>query len=123
MNKTIRDFYNHFEKMDLDGIVTFFTSHATVESPTLGKMEARPFYRELFSKTKHLKTHIKDIFINPDNPHRAAVLGSLSWETKQGDTTHLESVVIFEFNPQGKIEMARIIYDAHKAREAFRKAV
>ncbi|HEY2811224.1 MAG TPA: nuclear transport factor 2 family protein [Rhabdochlamydiaceae bacterium] len=121
VKKIIQDFYHHFEKKDLDGLIALFAPHARVESPTLGKMEAQPFYRELFSKTKHFKTTMKDIFINPDNPHRAATFLSASWETKNGDVLAFESVVIFEMNDQGKIQMIHIIYDAQRAREALRK--
>jgi hypothetical protein len=119
--KIIRDFYQHFEKMDLDALLSLFAPHARIESPTLGKMEAQPFYRELFSKTKRFKVVIKDIFINPDKPQRAAAFVNFGWETKQGDAMNFESVTIFELNPQGKIQMIHIIYDAQPARDALRK--
>jgi hypothetical protein len=72
VKKIIQDFYHHFEKIDLNGLLPFFAPHAMVESPTLGKMEAHAFYRELFSKAKRFRVAIKDIFINPDKPQRAA---------------------------------------------------
>lgn len=92
------------------------------ESPTLGKKEAPAFYRELFSKAKRFKVVIKDIFVNPDKPQRAAAFASFSWETKHGDAMTFESVTIFEMNQQGKIQMIHIIYDAQLARDALRKA-
>lgn len=121
--KTIRDFYHHFEKMDLNGLLPLFAPHAKIESPTLGKKEAEPFYRELFSKTKKFKVDIKDIFVNPDKPHRAAVFLSFGWEPKNDNhMMSFQGVVIFEMNPQGKIQSIQIIYDAQAARDAMRKA-
>lgn len=122
MRKTIRDFYHHFEEMDIDGILSLCAPHTMVESPTLGKKEVKPFYQELFSKTKRIKTVLKDIFVNPDKPQRAAAFASFNWETKHGDNMNFESVVIFEMNQQGKIQMLHIIYDAQQARDALRKA-
>jgi hypothetical protein len=122
IRKIIQDFCKHFEKMDLEGLTPMFAQHAIVESPTLGKMEAVPFYRELFSKTKRFKAAIKDIFVNPDKPQRAAAFIDFGWVTKEGDDMGFESVVIFEVNQQGKIQMLHIIYDAQRARDALRKA-
>lgn len=120
--KIIRDFYHHFEKMDIEGLIPLFAPHAMIESPTLGKKEPRTFYRELFSKTKRFKINIKDIFVNPDKPHRAAAFLDFGWETKHGgDLMTFDGVVIFEMNPQGKIQHILIIYDAQAAREALRK--
>jgi hypothetical protein len=119
--KVIRGFYDHFMKMDLDGLLSFFAPHAQVESPALGKMEVKSFYQELFSKTKRFTGELKDIFVNPDNPRRAAAFGKYSWETKHGGTLTFESVVIFEMNQQDKIQMVHIIYDAQQARDALRK--
>jgi len=119
--KVIRGFFDHFMKMDLDGLLSFFAPDALVESPALGKMEVESFYRELFSKTKRFKGEVKDIFVNPDNPQRAAAFGKYNWETKHGDTLIFESVVIFEMNQQNKIQMVNIIYDAQQARDALRK--
>lgn len=123
IRKIIQEFYHDFEKMDLEKILSCFAPHAMVESPTLGKMEAHQFYRELFSKAKRFKASIKDIFINTDKPHRAAAYADFGWETKQGEVMHFESVCIFEINEHGKIKMLHIIYDAQRAREALLKAV
>ncbi len=119
--KIIRDFYQHFEKLDLAAVLALFAPHAMVDSPTLGKMEAPAFYRELFSKSKGFKVILKDIFVNPDKPHRAAVFTNFTWQTKHGDKNTFEGIVIFEMNPQGKIQNVQIIYDAQQAREALRK--
>jgi len=120
--KVIRDFYHHFEKMDLEALLPLFAPNAMVDSPTLGKKEAQPFYRELFSKSKRFKVVINDIFVNPDKPQRAAAYVNFSWETKQGDAMTFEGVAIFEMNPQGKIQLIHSIYDAQPARDALRKA-
>jgi ketosteroid isomerase-like protein len=119
--KIIKDFYHQFEKMDLDGLLSLFAPHAIAISPTLGKKEIEPFYRELFTKTKRNKVVIKDIFVNPDHPQRAAAFTSWGWETKHGEIMTFEVVVIFETNPQGKIQQIQIIYDAEAARVALRK--
>ncbi len=120
--KVIKDFYHSFQKMDIEALIPLFAPHAMVESPTLGKMEAQSFYRELFSKTKRFKAVLKDFFVNPDNPHRVAAFGDFGWETKHGDNMNFESVVIFDMNQQDKIQMIHIIYDAQLARDALRKA-
>jgi len=119
--KVIRDFYQQFEKMNLEALLPLFAPHAMVESPTLGKKEYQLFYRELFSKTKRIKVVIKDIFVNPDKPQRAAAFVNFNWDTKHGDAMTFEGVVIFEMNPQGKIQLIHIIYDAQLARDALRK--
>ncbi len=119
--KTLQDFYRHFEKKDLEGLLPLLAPHAMVDSPTLGKKEALAFYRELFSKTKAFKVIIKDLFVNPDKPHRVAAFTTFTWETMHGDKNSFETVVIFEMNPQGKIQHIHIIYDAQPAREALRK--
>src|SRR5690348_10941203 len=123
VRKIIQEFYHHFEKMDLEKILSCFAPHAMVESPTLGKMEAHLFYRELFSKAKRFKATLKDIFVNPDKPHRTAAYADFGWETKEGHMMYFESVCIFEINEHGKIKMLHIIYDAERARMALRKAV
>ncbi len=119
--KIIREFYQQFEKMDPEALFPLFAPNARVESPTLGKKEAQAFYRELFSKSRRFKVIIHDIFINPDNPQRAAAFVKFGWETKQGDAMTFEGVIIFEMNPEGKILLVQIIYDAQLAREALRK--
>jgi ketosteroid isomerase-like protein len=119
--KIIRDFYHQFEKMDLEAILSLFAPHAIAISPTLGKKEIEPFYRELFAKSKRNKVVIKDIFVNPDHPQRAASFSSWGWETKHGEIMTFEVVVIFEMNTHGKIQQIQIIYDAQAARDALRK--
>jgi len=120
--KVVRDFYHVFEKLDLKGLLPFFAPHAMVSSPTLGKKEAAPFYRELFSKTKRFKVMIKELFVNPDNPHRIAAFVNFTWETKESEVMVFEGVVIYEITPQGLIQNIEIIYDAQRARDAWKKA-
>lgn len=120
--KVIRDFYHHFEKMNLEGVLALFDPRAMVHSPTLGKKDAPKFYREMFSKSKQIKVVINDIFINPDQPHRLAAFTNLRWKMKDGEDVNAEVIVIFEINAEGKIQMVHIIYDAQAARDALRKA-
>lgn len=119
--KVIREFFHHFEKMDVEGMLPLTAPHAIAISPTLGKKEIKSHYQELFSKSKRIKIVIKDIFINPDNPLRAAAFFSWGWESKHGVVLTFDIVIIFEMNAHGKIQEIQIIYDAQAAREAFRK--
>ena len=94
-----------------------------VHSPTLGKKEASVFYPELFSKTNQIKLVIKDLFVNPDNPHRLAayVNFAMTWKGEEGRSAIFEGVAIFDLNAQGKIQLVEVIYDAERAREEMAK--
>lgn len=117
--KVIQEFYREFESMNLKGVVAFFAPHAMVHSPVLGKKDPQAFYAELFSLTKAIKINLKDIFVNPDKPHRAAAYLTFTMETKKRESMSFDGVVIFELNAQGKIQSVEIIYDAERARKAM----
>jgi hypothetical protein len=121
--KVAREFYREFEKMNLKGVLSFFAPHAMVHSPTLGKKEASVFYAELFSKTIQIKVVIKDLFVNPDNPHRLAayVNFEMTWKGEAKRSGMYEGVAIFDLNAQGKIQHVEVIYDAERAREEMAK--
>lgn len=116
--KTVREFYHAFEQMDFESVMSHFAPNGKVHSPTLGNMEAGPFYKELFSKTTHIKITIKDLLLSAENS-RVAAFVDCSWKTKSGDSLMFEGVVIFDLNSQGKIQLVRIIYDAQRARDAL----
>ena len=118
--KVVRDFYREFEKQNLQGVLSHFAPHAMVHSPTLGKKDAQSFYKELFSQIKPTKVVIKDLFINPEKPHRVAAYVSFTFA--KNDFSHtFDGVVIFELNSHEKIQLVEIIYDAQKAREIWTK--
>lgn len=121
--KVVRDFYREFEKMNLKGVLSFFAPHGMVHSPTLGKKEASVFYPELFSKIHQIKLVMKDLFVNPDNPHRLAAYAhiAMTWKGEEAGAAIFEGIAIFDLNAQGKIQLVEVIYDAERAREGMAK--
>ncbi len=67
----IRAYLTALEANDLGGILSCFSPHASIISPTYGVMEAAPFYKKLCADT--LKTEISEIELH------ASSADSLTW--------------------------------------------
>lgn len=118
--KIIQQYFQGLEKASYEDVISLFAKNAVILSPLYGEIEAVKFYKELFSITNHSKITLKNIFINPDNPHVAAAHFYYDWTLKDGTPAPFECVDIFEFSsPSNKVQKLTIIYDTSHTRKAF----
>ncbi|MDP1608475.1 MAG: nuclear transport factor 2 family protein [Chlamydiales bacterium] len=122
MNKenVIKAYFKGLEKGHYEETIKLFSANAIVHSPLYGQIEARRFYKELFSDTQSSTITLKNTFISTGNPDTAAAHFIYAWTMKDGTLVQFECVDVFDFIPQSdKILSLTIIYDTYHTRKDF----
>ena len=121
IEEVIKLYIRALEKGSYEAITKLFTEDAIVNSPLYGKIKASEFYKALFKDTTKSKITLLNIFVSKSNRGVGAGHFRYDWILKDRTPTSFECVDVFQFANDGKIKQLTIIYDTHKARQAFEK--
>lgn len=116
----IAQVHRYFEALtasDFDAIQAMFDPEATVTSPFLGQMPARPFFEKLARASRQNKLTVFDVLVSPDQPTAAAHF-EYDWTLASGETIVFQGFDAFTFAPSGHFQSLSIVYDTQPLREA-----
>ena len=118
---SIRDYIKGLEEGSYGNVIKLFSDDALVHSSLYGDVQAKTFYKDLFSDTSSSQISLKNIFFSSDSPKTAAAHFVYNWTLKDGTPVPFECVDIFIFNESNKIQELTIIHDTYNTRQAFEK--
>ncbi len=119
ISEIINAYLKGLESGSYQQIIQLFDEAAIIHSPLYGKIQALTFYKELFSVTNNSRIHLKNIFLNSNDPYSAIAHFSYDWTFANGTITNFDCIDIFEFSKDMKIVKLTIIYDTYRVRGAF----
>ncbi len=103
---------------NLNAVVDLFANKGVVISPIYGTMDARSFYKTLFSDTQNSTLTLLGIFQDVDDTTKMAIHFTYQWTMVNGSIVSFDVVDVIKLNEQNKITELTIIYDTQDSRPA-----
>ena len=106
---------------DYAAIMALFAATARVVHPIFGEQSAADFFRTLLAKTRSDQPSHPIVFQACGRPDTFALYFEDDWTSQEGSHFHNSIVLIFEFEPGGKVQRLRVIFDTHPFRTQDRE--
>jgi len=118
----MRQYYRVLEARDLGGILGLFSENAIIRHPIFGDTAAPEFFKILLDRAKSHSITIKSIFSTTDPPNRAATFLGAQFVSREDTHFDEDAVHIFDFDPEGRVELMTVILDTYPFRGQYSAA-
>ncbi len=114
--RMVRQYFKHLTASNIEDIVGMFGENGHVNSPFLGRVEARPFFEKLGNASSGSVLTVFDVLLG-ENGDSAAAYFQYDWTLASGEELTFQGVDYFKFDGEGKFHSMSIFYDTHPLRE------
>jgi nuclear transport factor 2 (NTF2) superfamily protein len=113
-----RKYQDALNRKDLAGILSLFTSDATVKTPIYGVSGVQEFHERVFALQKQSIARLTNVFDGRTKANSIALQFSYTWVLNSGEVFAFDGVSIFELDDSSrKIARLNVIYDSTELRK------
>jgi hypothetical protein len=118
MQKVVRKYLLALEAGDADKAATLFVPNGWVQSPFLGRLPVREFFRKVAGASSGAKLTVHDILVSAEGHLRSVAYYLYDWSLKDGSRVSFDCADVFNFDPDsGHIASIVLVYDTHPVRD------
>jgi ketosteroid isomerase-like protein len=117
MQKMVRKYLLALEAGDADKAAALFVPDGWVQSPFLGRLPVRDFFRKVADASSGARLTVHDILVSAEGHLRSVAYYLYDWSLKDGSRVSFDCADVFNFDPDtGHIASIVLVYDTHPVR-------
>ena len=117
MQKVVRKYLLALEAGDANKAAALFVPDGWVQSPFLGRLPVREFFRKVADASSGARLTVHDILVSAEGHLRSVAYYLYDWSLKDGSRVSFDCADVFNFDPStGHIQSIVLVYDTHPVR-------